>query len=175
MKAISGSLLRSIFAILFGLSLIIWPELAMRYFVIVLGVCFLVPGAMSLLNYATKRSAVRYSNIFLVEAIGSIILGLFLIFTPEVFTKTIMILFAVLLILAGFLQLFKLMTFRKHTEIPFFLYILPSIILLGGFFILLNPIEIATGTFILFGVAALIYGFSEFVNWIKFRKILNKD
>lgn len=175
MKAISGSFLRSIFAILFGLSLVIWPEFAMRYFVIVLGVCFLVPGAMSLLNYATKRMDVNYSNIFLVEAIGSIILGLFLIFTPETFTKTIMILFAVLLILAGFLQLFKLVTFRKHTDIPLFFYVLPSILLLGGLFMLLNPIEIATGTFILFGVAALIYGLSEFINWIKFRNVLKKD
>ena len=44
MKQINNTLLRSIFAILLGLMLILWTELAILYLVMTIGVLFIFPG-----------------------------------------------------------------------------------------------------------------------------------
>ena len=57
MKQINNTLLRSIFAILLGLMLILWTELAILYLVMTIGVLFIFPGIISLLFY-TKKAAI---------------------------------------------------------------------------------------------------------------------
>ena len=50
MKSLNGSVLRCIFAIVLGLVLVLWPEAAVTYLVITIGICFIIPGLFSLLN-----------------------------------------------------------------------------------------------------------------------------
>ena len=47
--------LRCIFAIVLGLVLVLWPEAAVTYLVITIGICFIIPGLFSLLNYFTRE------------------------------------------------------------------------------------------------------------------------
>ena len=61
MKQINNTLLRSIFAILLGLMLILWTELAILYLVMTIGVLFIFPGIISLLSYFTQRK--QYSRL----------------------------------------------------------------------------------------------------------------
>ena len=55
MKSLNGSVLRCIFAIVLGLVLVLWPEAAVTYLVITIGICFIIPGLFSLLNYFTRE------------------------------------------------------------------------------------------------------------------------
>ena len=55
MKGLNGSVLRCIFAIVLGLVLVLWPEAAVTYLVITIGICFIIPGLFSLLNYFTRE------------------------------------------------------------------------------------------------------------------------
>ena len=76
-----------------------------------------------------------------------------------------------LLVLAGAQQLISLVSARKwSTGFPMLFYIIPSLILITGIMILAYPFGAAANTFVIFGVACLIYGISELINWYKFSK-----
>ena len=55
MKRINNSVLRSAFAMILGFVLVLWPEAAVTYLVITIGICFIIPGIFSLLNYFTRE------------------------------------------------------------------------------------------------------------------------
>ena len=55
MKKINNSVLRSAFAMILGFVLVLWPEAAVTYLVIAIGICFIIPGIFSLLNYFTRE------------------------------------------------------------------------------------------------------------------------
>lgn len=44
MKRINNSVLRSAFAMILGFVLVLWPEAAVTYLVITIGICFIIPG-----------------------------------------------------------------------------------------------------------------------------------
>jgi len=52
---IKKSAIPLIFAIVLGLVLVLWPEAAVTYLVITIGICFIIPGLFSLLNYFTRE------------------------------------------------------------------------------------------------------------------------
>ena len=62
MKSLNGSVLRCIFAIVLGLVLVLWPEAAVTYLVITIGICFIIPGLFSLLNYFTREKVEKPSH-----------------------------------------------------------------------------------------------------------------
>ena len=47
MKRINNSVLRSAFAMILGFVLVLWPEAAVTYLVITIGICFIIPGIFS--------------------------------------------------------------------------------------------------------------------------------
>lgn len=51
MKSLSYAALGSVCALVIGILLVIWPEAAIIYLVITVGVLFLLPGLMGLLSY----------------------------------------------------------------------------------------------------------------------------
>ena len=56
MKGISNSFLRTICALIIGLVLVMFPNEAGDYFVITIGVVFLIPALLSIIGYfAMKR------------------------------------------------------------------------------------------------------------------------
>ena len=55
MKSLSYAALGSVCALVIGILLVIWPEAAIIYLVITVGVLFLLPGLMGLLSYVFYR------------------------------------------------------------------------------------------------------------------------
>ena len=56
MRTLSNSILRSACSLVIGVLLVVWPETAMIYLVITIGVLFLIPGLISLLGYFAHRT-----------------------------------------------------------------------------------------------------------------------
>lgn len=52
MKSLSYAAMSSVCALVIGILLVIWPEAAIIYLVITVGVLFLLPGLMGLFSYA---------------------------------------------------------------------------------------------------------------------------
>lgn len=171
MKNLKGSVLRCLFAIALGLVLILWPEVAVTYLVITIGICFIIPGIFSLLNYFTRNKVEgEPSPMFPIDGAGSILFGVLLVVIPQFFVSILMYVLGALLVIAGAQQIFSLVSARKWSVVPYGFYIIPALILITGIMILAYPFEAAANTFVIFGVACLVYGISELINGYKFRQ-----
>lgn len=171
MNKFNSATLRSALAIFLGFILVLWPELTATYMVITIGILFILPGIFSLLSYFTRNRNERTADRrFPIEAAGSILLGIWLVIIPEFFVKFLMIVLGALLVLGGLIQIISLIQARKWTLVPWGFYIIPVLILITGVLILANPFNTAISTFVIFGIASIIYGFSELINSFKFRK-----
>lgn len=171
MKKINNSVLRSAFAMILGFVLVLWPEAAVTYLVITIGVCFIIPGIFSLLNYFTReRVEGEPSPMFPIDGAGSILFGAWLVIMPEFFVNILMYILGALLVIAGIQQIAMLVSARKWSTVPFGFYVMPALILLTGIMIIAYPFGVAANTFVIFGVACIFYGMIELINWYKFRQ-----
>lgn len=172
MKKIDNTVLRGAFAIILGLVLILWPEAAINYLVIVIGVLFIVPGVISLVGYFRARSKnAGLSPSFPIESAGSVIFGLWLVSMPTFFVNILMYVLGVLLILAGIQQMVSLTSARKQAAISPLFYIFPIAILICGVVILARPFAAAATAFIFLGVVSLVYGAGELYGWYRFSRL----
>lgn len=170
MKAVSSAVVRGILTVLLGLALIIWPEEAIKYLVITIGILFILPGLFSIIAYFTHSREFSTAR-FPIEGAGSILLGIWLVAMPAFFVNILMYILGAFLLLASIQQFLTLFRARKYYGVPWGFYVVPSLLLILGIIILLNPFETASVVFILFGGAIFVYGISELVTWYKFRPV----
>ena len=171
MKESNHIVLRVIFALILGVILIARPSTAINYLVMAIGVIFLIPGLISIAGYLFRKQSLE--TMFLLESIGSCFLGLALILAPGFFVGALMYILAVVLIFAGFFQIRGLALLRQHIKVPVVFYITPSLVLLVGVIILFNPFQVIETTFMILGIACVVYSISELVNYLKFLKNSN--
>jgi hypothetical protein len=108
---------------------------------------------------------------FPIVGIGSVILGLVLVLTPNTFINGLMYILGVIMVLGGVNQLMSLIAARRLGSIPFGFWITPSIILLVGLFVLLKPGESAELPLIILGWCSLLYGVTELINALKIHRL----
>ncbi len=161
---------RSVLAIVLGLVLVIWPDVALNYIVIFLGVILLVGGVVVITSYfASKRHDVE--GMFPVGATVSSLVGLLLILFPSFFVSVLMFILGVLLAVAAISEVSTLVKARKiGFSIPLLSYVFPVIILIGGIIVMIDPFETAATVFILFGITAMVYGVTDLYNQYTFLK-----
>lgn len=171
MRSINGAVLRSAFAMVLGFVLVLWPEAAITYLVITIGILFILPGLFAILSYFTRpKNENGEKPMFPIEATGSVLFGAWLVIMPEFFVNILMYVLGALLVIAGVQQLVSLISARKWSNVPFGFYLMPTLILITGVMILAYPFGAATNTFVIFGVASIFYGACELINWYKFHK-----
>lgn len=166
MKQINYSLIRIVCALIVGLVLVMWPNLASDYLIITIGVLFMLPGLIGLVGYFTRKKGTERR--FPIEALGSLLFGLWLVVMPDFFSKLLMYLLGAILMLGGIQQIYSIYIARRWTTVPFGFYILPSLIALSGLLILFNPLEARDTAFLIIGIACVVYAVSELINWFRF-------
>jgi uncharacterized membrane protein HdeD (DUF308 family) len=169
---IQYALLRAISAVLIGCALVAWPEAAIVYLVMTIGVLFLVPGAFAIVSYFTRKREVEM--MFPIAGLGSLLFGLWLIVTPSFFVGILMYVLGVVLLMAGINQLVSLTAARQWATIPWALYVFPVLVLIAGLVVLANPFEAATVPFILLGVSSVVYGLIDLWRLWKYRQPLKQ-
>ena len=76
MRSINGAVLRSAFAMVLGFVLVLWPEAAITYLVITIGILFILPGLFAILSYFTRpKNENGEKPMFPIEAAGSVLFG----------------------------------------------------------------------------------------------------
>lgn len=172
MKPFNYAVVSSICALIIGIMLVVWPDVAVNYLVITIGVLFLLPGLLGIFSYALymRKQAPDGGNSFPVAALGSTLFGLWLIVMPAFFVGILMYVLGVLLVLAGLNQLVNFAAARSYMQVPLGVYLIPSLILIAGLTVLFNPFEAATVPFVLLGGSAIVYGLTDLVRLLRFRK-----
>lgn len=170
MKTMNYSLIRMLCALIIGLVLVLWPDAAANYIVITIGVLFLLPGLIVLFGYFGVRPREGKSLRFPIEAVGSILFGLWLVAMPDFFADVLMFILGFILMLGGIQQVASLTVARRWMRVPAGFYVVPILILLAGLISLFNPTGARNTVFIILGVGSLVYAVSELVNWFKFSR-----
>lgn len=165
-------LLRGISALLLGILLVFWSQSAVQYLIMGVGCLFLIPGVFSLIASFRMSSAKGTSHFgwSQVLGIGSILFGLCLIVSPVLFEKSLMYALGIIVTFAGLGELVQLVAARQWFHVSIWFYVTPILVMLTGIFILFNPIESANIPFIILGVCCMVYGISDMVNIVKFRR-----
>ena len=168
MKAMNYSVIRSICSIVIGLLLVVWPEAAVGYLVIAIGALFLVPGLVSIFAYVMNRNKVKVP--FPIVSVGSFLFGLWLMVSPAFFVGILMYVLGIVLVFAGVSQIINLMNFRSWAQVSMGYFVFPVLILVAGMVVLLNPFTAAAIPFIILGVSCMVYGITDIINNLRFKK-----
>lgn len=168
MKGLSYSFLRAICALVIGLVLVMFPDQAGDYFVITIGVIFLVPSLVSIIGYFAQNTEMR--SRFPIEGVGSLLFGLWLIIMPGFFADLLTFVLGFILVMGGVQQIASLSAARRWMPVPGGFYVVPVLILLAGLVALFNPTGVRSTAFIIIGISSLVYAASELLNWFKFTR-----
>lgn len=165
MKTVSAASTRGLFAILLGLIIVMWPSVAVRYIVIIIGVLALTMGAATMIGYLVNPDVVEKerAKIFPYTAIIVFVFGLLLVLFPSTFVTIIMLLLGFILVWVSVSQLIGLLTLQKKRNYPWVFYIFPVLILISGIIVFMNPFSTATAVFLLFGGTMIFYGLSALI------------
>ena len=173
MRVLGYSLMRAVCALVIGMILVMFPDQASNYFVITIGVIFLVPSLISIIAY-TANGKKKHQR-FPIEGIGSLLFGLWLIIMPHFFSNLLTIILGFILLMGGIQQLASVSTLRTLVKVSYRYYVVPTLILIAGLVALFNPTGVQRTAFIIIGISCMVYAFSEFVNWFIFTRLQQKS
>lgn len=167
---------RSIAGILLGAALIVWPEVAPKTIVQIIGCFLIVVGIISFVLSLKKNKAAKDDKVGVdllsINGIFDMVFGAILLIIPNVFVTFLMIVLGLMLFVFGVGEIIGLISARKVSLVPWWMFVLPVIVLIGGVVIMFNPFQSAVTLFIFFGVSLVVYGISELISTIKLRKVI---
>ena len=182
MKILQSSLFRAICAIIIGVLLIKFPDNTVTGITIAIGVLFLISGLIACLAYLQAKRHISDYKIYDAEGrlvagdqptfpivgIGSIILGLVLAITPTSFVSALMYIIGIMLVLGAINQYMALLAGRRYGHIGIWFWIMPTLILLTGLYVMVKPLAPLSTAMLVLGWCTLLYGVAELANTFKF-------
>lgn len=168
MKGLSHSLLRVICAFVVGLIFVKFPNEASNYLVITIGLVFMLPSLIGIVGYFAHGQNKR--GRFPIEALGSLLFGMSMMIIPSFFADLLTFVLGFVLLMGGIQQIVSLMAARRWMSVPAGFYVVPVLILLAGITAVFYPKDARSTTFIIIGVTAMVYAFSELLNWFVFMR-----
>ena len=184
MRILQSSVFRAICAIIIGALLIKFPDNTVMGITVAIGVLFLISGLISCVTYFwAKRNVSDYKiydsegNLvagekptFPIVGIGSAILGLILSLSPKAFVSALMYIIGAILILGAINQYMSLIGGRRYGRVSLWYWIMPTLILLTGLYVMLKPMAPLNTAMLILGWCTLVYGVVELINALKFYR-----
>ena len=173
MKVLQSSIFRAICAIVIGALLIKFPDNTVKGITVAIGVLFLLSGVISCVSKiydAEGKLVAGEQPTFPIVGIGSAILGLILALTPTAFVSALMYIIGAILILGAVNQFMNLIGARRYGHISLWYWVMPSLILLTGLYVMLKPMAPLEMAMLILGWCTLVYGVVELINSLKFYR-----
>jgi uncharacterized membrane protein HdeD (DUF308 family) len=151
-------LMRGVFALLFGLLAIIWPEITVLVLVLLFGAYVLVDGLSALASaFVGGRSAGRRTWL-IVEGVLGVLFGLVTLIWPDVTTLVLLWLIAAWALVTGFVEILLAVRLRQEIRGEWLLGLSGALSILFGLLLAFWPATGAVALVVLIGVFAVIYG-----------------
>ena len=163
-KFLQNTLARSLCVLAFGILLIVFAAEITEWIVMLCGLVFIIPGAVSLIGYFRRDPEGRQIMLYPIIAVGSILFGLVQVIWPELFIAIIMYNLSGCLILISLIQSYTLWNIHKQgVRIHPAYYLVTVLELATGLYIALtnNKTEIAELPVVLLGCGFIIYSLLE--------------
>lgn len=149
--------LRGLFAILFGLAIMIWPGISLAILLTLFGIFALFSGCLLLL-IALQGRTVEGNWLIILEGFLGVGLGLLTLFRPETTGIFLLIMVAVWAILTGVFQISVALRLRREIEKEWLLLSAGIASALFGLLLALRPVAGATALLWLVGAYAIALG-----------------
>jgi uncharacterized membrane protein HdeD (DUF308 family) len=156
-----------------GLILVLFPNEAGDYFVITIGIVFLVPALISIITYYSQRADERIP--FPLSGIGSLLFGLWLVIMPTFFADFLTFIFGFIIVIEGVQQIASLIAARHWMSVKKRYYVVPMLVAISGLITIINPMGVRSTAFIIIGITNLIYAISELIHWFVFIRCRPKN
>ena len=153
-------IIRSVSVLLIGVLFIVLGDSALNILIIAVGALLMIPGFYSLLSYLRH---LEQRPMFPLAALGSFLLGLWLVVSPSFFVGIFMYVIGGVLVALGIYQLATLAVSSRALPVAWPLYAFPVLVLLLGLFVLLNPFEAAALPFILIGFRCVVSSINDMI------------
>ena len=153
-------IIRCISVLLIGVLFLTLGDSALSLLITLVGVLFMVPGIVSLTTYILHQNQ---QSIFPFAGLGSLLLGLWLVVSPNFFVSIFMYVLGGVLTAFGVYQLVMLIISSRLLPVSWPLYLFPTVVLLLGLFVIFNPFEAAALPFIIIGIGCIISAFNDLV------------
>ncbi len=163
---------RAIVTLILGLVLIIWPEVATKWIITIIGAFIMAVGIVSITLSSVGKWKTDKGSLLAMNGLVDIVFGLLMLIFPTFFSSIIVFLFGFILILFGLGEIVGLVQSSTSVKIPWRLYIGPVITTICGVVMFFRHSEVMKTLFLFFGIALLIYSITEFISTFQVRKLL---
>ena len=169
MKVLGSTLFRSFLSLCIGLLLFFKAEDMPTLIVQIIGGFFVLSGVVGVSAWLFTRMNSSVKPFFPIGSVGCILLGIVPIVAPHLFVSYLVILFGVLLVMAGVSQLGAQVSFRSVAPLSILGFILPLIFLGVGLYIIVYPLESIAISFKLLGITISIYALTDMFLALRLR------
>lgn len=172
MKLLNHAIVRCLCALVAGMLLVAYPDQISVYFIIAIGALFFIPGLFTVISYYVNVR--KGGSPFPLSGIGSALFGLWLMIMPGFFANIFMYVLGAVLVLAGIHQISRLVAVRNVATVSGIFYVMPTLVLIAGVLVLINPFVARTVPIVIIGISAVIYAVADFIRIVRFRKYLGQ-
>ena len=148
-------LIKALLAIGLGLAFLMNPQGMISTFSYLVGVVFIIYGIMELIRGVQLRKSVNFGNLVIEDGIMNLIVGLILVFWPNLGPNLVMIVIGFWFVLGGLIQLIIANKFKDSAGGRNVRGLIT--IILGGI-IIFNPSDTVNLLSMLIGGVSLLYG-----------------
>ena len=152
-KQWSSIFVRGIFAILFGVLAIFWPNIGLQVLVLIFGAYALIDGFIAFfVGFPSKSFAL------IVEGLIGILVGLFVFFYTLQAVEVFLIVIGFWAIATGVFEVIAAVELRRYIKNEFWLLFTGIVSILFGIMVFMNPIMAGVAFTIVIGIYALFFG-----------------
>lgn len=149
-------LLRGVFAVLFGLAALIWPDITLVVLVILFGAYAIVDGIISVVSGLAGRDTVRWWMVF--WGLVGVAVGIAVFLAPGIGALALVYVIAAWAILTGAMEIAAAITWRREIRNEWVLIVAGIVSVLVGGALALFPGEGALALVWLIGAYAVVFG-----------------
>lgn len=162
--------LKGILAIILGIIALFYPEITLSVLAIVFSIFLLIGGTIALTSAWRNRKFNQYWTHWFIEGTLDVIIGLLILFNPQISVTLFLGLMALWAILEGIILLFSYFRFRKYITRRNIILFAALISLFFGLTVLFNPAISTIALSALIGLYAIFYGIFSVLTAIKLTK-----
>ena len=149
--------LRGVFAILFGLVALFWPDVTLAMLVLLFGFFALSEGVLAIIAAVSNRKEKDWW-ILLIEGIAAVLVGILTFAWPEITAVILLVVIAAWAVVTGIMQIIAAVKLRKLIQGEWSLILSGMLSILLGVILMLRPAAGALTLIWVIGIYALFFG-----------------
>ena len=176
MKGIkNGYSIMAVSDIIFGIVLLIWPDVSMKTFCYVLGIMCVIFGIVHIIMYFSRDKMEAMLQMDMVTGICLLAFGIFVLVRPELIISILPFVVGVILLLGAVVKFQNCLDMKKLGFTKWYLILIAALVMVAvGIILVINPFEAAEAMMILLGAGLLADGIISLFDIFMLNSLVKK-